>query len=285
MGLFDKKYCDICGNKIGLLGNRKLEDGNLCKDCAAKLSPWFSDRRRSTVEDIRAQLAYREENQAKVDAFNTTRTIGQYYMVFLDEDAKKFCVAQSRDMRTGNPDILDFTQVTGCDIDIDETKYEVYHEDREGKSVSYNPPRYDYSYDFYIRLRVNHPYFDEMRFKINPSSVRIEHGSRMPAAGPGGPGGAPGGRPPMGGQRPPMGGPRPPMGAAAFNPASDPEYQRYVAMGEELKQAIMEIRQAARDELASASAPKQAVVCPYCGASTIPDANGCCEYCGGAING
>ncbi len=31
MGLFDKKYCSICGEKIGFLGNRKLEDGNLCK--------------------------------------------------------------------------------------------------------------------------------------------------------------------------------------------------------------------------------------------------------------
>lgn len=28
MGLFDKKYCSICGEKIGFLGNRKLEDGN-----------------------------------------------------------------------------------------------------------------------------------------------------------------------------------------------------------------------------------------------------------------
>ena len=37
MGLFDKKYCDICGDKIGLLGNRKLENGNLCKNCAKKL--------------------------------------------------------------------------------------------------------------------------------------------------------------------------------------------------------------------------------------------------------
>ena len=63
MGLFDKKYCDICGEKIGLLGNRKLENGNLCKNCAKKLSPWFSDRRNSTVEEIKAQLAYREENQ------------------------------------------------------------------------------------------------------------------------------------------------------------------------------------------------------------------------------
>ena len=26
--LFDKKVCAICGGEIGLLGNRKLEDGN-----------------------------------------------------------------------------------------------------------------------------------------------------------------------------------------------------------------------------------------------------------------
>lgn len=70
MGLFDKKYCDICGEKIGLLGNRKLEDGNLCKNCAAKLSPFFSERRRSTVEDIKRQLAYREENEKLVRDFN-----------------------------------------------------------------------------------------------------------------------------------------------------------------------------------------------------------------------
>ena len=50
MGLFDKKYCDICGEKIGLLGNRKLENGNLCKNCAKKLSPWFSDRRNCLQE-------------------------------------------------------------------------------------------------------------------------------------------------------------------------------------------------------------------------------------------
>ena len=36
--LFEKKECSVCGGEIGLLGNRKLEDGNLCKNCAAKLS-------------------------------------------------------------------------------------------------------------------------------------------------------------------------------------------------------------------------------------------------------
>ena len=63
MGLFDKKNCDICGEKIGLLGNRKLDDGNLCKNCASKLSPWFEERRHSTVEDIKRQLEYREKNK------------------------------------------------------------------------------------------------------------------------------------------------------------------------------------------------------------------------------
>jgi formylmethanofuran dehydrogenase subunit E len=35
--MFEKKNCDVCGEEIKLLGNRKLEDGNLCKNCANKL--------------------------------------------------------------------------------------------------------------------------------------------------------------------------------------------------------------------------------------------------------
>lgn len=118
MGLFDKKYCDICGEKIGLLGNRKLENGNLCKNCARKLSPWFSDRRGSTVEEIRAQLAYRAENQEKVAAFHTTRTLGADTKVLLDEDAGKFMVTRARNLAEANPDVLDFADVTGCNLDM-----------------------------------------------------------------------------------------------------------------------------------------------------------------------
>ena len=85
MGLFDKKVCDICGEKIGLLGNRKLDDGNLCKDCAKKLSPWFEERRHSTVEDIKKQLAYREQNKEAVRNFRVTRkqTIITMYLLMI----------------------------------------------------------------------------------------------------------------------------------------------------------------------------------------------------------
>ena len=103
--LFEKKECSICGGEIGLLGNRKLEDGNLCKSCAAKLSPWFSDRRQSTVEEIRQQLIYREANQEKVAAFRVTRTLGERTKVLLDEDAGLFMVTAARNLEEANPDV------------------------------------------------------------------------------------------------------------------------------------------------------------------------------------
>ena len=118
--LFDKKECSICGGEIGLLGNRKLEDGNMCKSCAAKLSPWFSDRRQSTVAEINDQLAYRENNQGKVAAFRITRTLGENMKVLLDEDAGLFMVTAARNLADANPDVLAFSDVTGCKLDIDE---------------------------------------------------------------------------------------------------------------------------------------------------------------------
>lgn len=174
MGLFDKKYCDICGEKIGLLGNRKLEDGNLCKDCAKKLSPWFSERRNSTVSEIKEQLAYREKNQERASQFRTTRSYGEDWKLLLDEEHRWFTVTRARDLADANPDILDYTALTGCRVDIDESRTEQMREDADGKEVSYVPPRYEYSYDFDIIISVNHPYFDEMRFRLNDSSVYIE---------------------------------------------------------------------------------------------------------------
>ena len=129
MGLFDKKYCDICGEKIGLLGNRKLEDGNLCKDCAKKLSPWFSERRNSTVSEIKEQLAYREKNRERAAQFRTARSYGEDWKLLLDEEHRWFTVTRARDLADANPDILDYTALTGCRVDIDESRTEQMRED------------------------------------------------------------------------------------------------------------------------------------------------------------
>ena len=171
--MFEKKYCAVCGNEIKILGNRKLEDGNLCKDCAEKLSPWFDERRHSTVEQIKAQLAYREENRPKALAFNTTRSYGRCpSKLLIDEGAGTFMITSASDFAKANPDVLDLTQITSSILDIQEHKSELKQKNAEGKMVSYNPPRYEYSYDFYVKFTVNHPYIDDMRIRLNPSAVK-----------------------------------------------------------------------------------------------------------------
>ena len=167
MGLFDKKYCDICGEKIGLLGNRKLEDGNLCKNCARKLSPFFSDRRNSTVEEIRQQLAYREENERRLADFHPDVTFGRMRKVYVDRAGAKFIVTTATNWRDENPDLISFSQVTGVDTDIRENKKEIYYKDDEGKSRSYSPRRYEYDYEFNVTILVDSPWFDKIELELS----------------------------------------------------------------------------------------------------------------------
>ena len=248
MALFNKKACDICGGPIGLLGNRKLQDGNMCKDCASRLSPFFSERRQSSIAEINDHLAYREANKEAVASFNTTRTLGLGTKVYLDEGAGKFMVSSARRLQDENPDVLDFSQVTGCVLDVEDSRSEQMTQDREGKRVSYRPPRYTYSYDFNMVIQVNHPWFNEIKFKVNNSSITSAETTGGPEEG-----------------------------------RRNNDYRECEALGREIKNALTQIRRAVREETIAAAAPKTAQTCPLCGATTIPDAQGCCEYCGGAM--
>ena len=251
---FGKKNCDICGGKIGLLGNRKLDDGNCCKDCASQLSPWFSERRRSTVADINAQLAYREGNKASVAVFNATRMLGQATKVYLDEDAGKFAVSGARRFGEDNPDILEFSQVTGCNIEVQESNREITTKGSDGKPKSYVPPRFNYSFTFYVVINVNSPWFNEIKFPLG-RSVEVEAtGSRISSL----------------------------TGSTDIGRRST-AYRQAEAMGNEIKNALTQVRRQVRTEVAAANAPKAAQTCPLCGATCIPDASGRCEYCGGAM--
>ena len=264
--LFEKKECSVCGGEIGLLGNRKLEDGNLCKECAKKLSPWFDDRRHSTVEQIEKQLEYREANRTKVEGFCVTRTLGEDMKVLIDEDAGLFMVTDSSRLAEANPDVLSFSDVTGCMLDIDENRSELTREGEDGEEISYNPPRYEYDYDFYVVIHVRNPYFDEIRFRLNGSDVTVEEGREQNGA-----------TIRIGGSSLNFG--------ERFDPTQDMEYRKYKEMGEEIVELLQDVRQQARDEKATAQAPKTAMTCPVCGAQTTPDANNCCEYCGAVIEG
>lgn len=167
MGLFDKKYCDICGEKIGLLGNRKLEDGNLCKNCAKKLSPFFSERRHSTVEEIKQQLAYREENERHLVDFNPDMTFGEGKKVYIDRSGAQFIVTSASNWRSANPDLIRFSQVKSVNTDIHENKTEIYYKDEEGNRKSYYPRRYECNYEFNVTILVDSPWFDKIELELS----------------------------------------------------------------------------------------------------------------------
>ncbi len=278
--LFEKKICDICGGEIGLLGNRKLEDGNMCKNCAKKLSPFFDERRHSTIAQIKEQLAYREANKAEVAAFRVTRTYGEdYTKLLVDEEAGKFMVTSADDLEEANPDVIAFADVTGCTVEINDSYEEITYQDKDGNECSFKPPHYRFEYDFELQLRVRNPYFDDISFRLNDESVVLERQLR------------PGYTPEAFRDD-----------KRLFNPEDSREYSRYLELAEEIRVLLMERGNEAEPAQAyqqagvaapaqayqpagAAAAPAAPVQCPYCGATTMPDAAGCCEYCGGTLNG
>ena len=175
MGLFDKKFCDICGEKIGMLGNRKLSDGNMCKDCAKLLSPFCDDRRSSSLADIKAQLQYREENKAVLRAFSPMITIdGDYKNIYVDTAKGNFVVSSNKpgSWDNENPDVIPISAITSLTLDVKEDRDEIYYKDAQGNNQSYVPPRYEYEYDFTLKFLVNTPWFDDFDVKLNNFSVK-----------------------------------------------------------------------------------------------------------------
>lgn len=261
--LFEKKVCSICGGDIGLLGNRKLADGNCCKKCAGGLSPWFTDRRESTVEQIQQQLAYRAQNAEALKSFNVTTVIGENEKMYIEEVngiPTRFFVTSRSSYLDENPDIISITDVMSCTIDIDEHKDEIMRENKDGESVSYNPPRYEHHYNFYIDMVIrNNPWFDSIRFNVNNDDVTLETTAGAATMS------------------------RVSVGTRTMrNPAASRESQRYheyEQMCKKICQTVEDAKRSAQQQAAAAAAePELPVYCPACGAPT--DGSRYCQFCG-----
>ncbi len=266
--LFSKKECSVCGGEIGLLGNRKLEDGNLCKNCAKKLSPWFSERRHSTVAEIEQQLAYREENQKKAAQFGISRSIGEEWKLLLDESHRWLTVTRARNLADANPDILDFQDITGCRMDIDQNRTELMRDGPNDKKISYNPPRYEHTYQFDIIITVNNPYFDEMRFRLNSDTVTVMQGVSSGVSGN-------------------FGRLLDSLANSGFDPMNDHTYRQYYQMAQQICEEIRRVQELVRNGGAQQAAPQNAPQnAPQQTAQSAP-ANGPwnCPACGGANSG
>ena len=168
MGFLDKKTCDICGKEIGLLGNRKCKDGDLCKQCAGKLSPWFRGRKKTSIAKIQEQLDYRKANKKRVQTFSVSRSYGTGYKILVDDNQKAFMVTSRDNWRDANPDVVDMKDLKSCDIIVIEHRSEQHKED----GSSYEPKRYNYEYTFNVDVIVKTPYFTSMKFELSKMGDR-----------------------------------------------------------------------------------------------------------------
>ena len=172
MALFEKKFCDICGEKIGLLGNNKAADGNICSKCYGKLSPFFRGLKNTTVQNINNQLVYREQNRQKLNYFSPSKVLGSKTKVYIDETNRCFVVSKKSDYKTENADIIELSQILNVAAKEKEHKKELYAKDSEGHTTSYNPPRYEFTYEITLNITVNAQYFNEINFEVTDSGNR-----------------------------------------------------------------------------------------------------------------
>ncbi len=196
MGLFDKKECSICGAKIGLLGNKKLKDGNMCKDCAGKLSVWFQDRSDSTVAEIQNQLGVRKAYADLLEKnFTVSRAYGEFGCILIDEMMGNFValpdtsdsffgdakvVTSIDQIKDKKPDVIMFNLVAGVDINVTVTSREE-KQTVNGNQVSYNPRHMIYMAQFSVTIKLKgHPFIRTMTVPLNNGAIQIRNmGERL----------------------------------------------------------------------------------------------------------
>lgn len=191
MGLFDKKDCSICGAKIGLLGNKKLKDGNMCKDCASKLSVWFQDRSDSTVAEINSQLGIRKAYADMLEKnFIVSRAYGEFGCILIDEVDGIFValpdtsdsffgeakvVTSIDQIKDKKPDVIMFKEVEGVDVNVTVTSREE-KQTVDGNQVSYNPKHMIYMALFSVTIRLKgHPFIKTMTVPLNNGAIQIHN--------------------------------------------------------------------------------------------------------------
>ena len=139
MGLFEKKYCDLCGDKVNALTRQKLSDGYLCSDCKHKLSSLSSGWKNRTIADVKTHLEQREQNRQKYSAFVQSASAGTNEKLVVDFNNRKFYFTIGRDFKNSNPEIFDFSQLQDFWLELGYTTLQ--DSDRDGIPDEYD--RYD----------------------------------------------------------------------------------------------------------------------------------------------
>ncbi len=160
MGIFSKKeVCPVCGRTIRGDVRTKIKDNvELCPNCSAQIEMDAALLPTMTPEDIKAHLAYREENRQMMGEFTKTRSAeAGSYRLRVDEERQLWYFTNDR--RDSNPPLFSFSAV----------KTAVYLENGEpaedlqtGLKGLFEKQAPVLVNSMQIRIEVENPYFHEI---------------------------------------------------------------------------------------------------------------------------
>ncbi len=133
MGLFKKKTCEFCGEKIGLFNRgKKFKDGELCSECSSELSPNWRDTVKFELSDAVEHIEKRKKNMSVLkNEFSPDSYYGFRPTLFVDNTRKLFCITLggARECTENEPryvvensDLFSFSQLEDTMISSDESE-------------------------------------------------------------------------------------------------------------------------------------------------------------------
>lgn len=140
MAFFEKKFCELCNDKVNLLTRLKLSEGFLCSACSKKLSGFSGNWSQRSIADVQQHLAEREQNKIKYSQFQRTGVAGPNSELAVDNVHQLFYFAYGRDYRDGNPEVFQFNQLVDFYITED---YDAFTKDSDGDGISDSRDTYD----------------------------------------------------------------------------------------------------------------------------------------------
>ncbi len=153
----NEKICSLCGEPLSRYGNKKIMDGVLCRNCIKPASPWLSDEAylKLSLEDFKGHLAYREENKKELESFKDSKKVEGKYVLYLDEEGRKFALSKRKDYKKDNADVFGFDQIKEISI------YEEKYGDTE-------------DLDVFFDMKLDNKQIDDVLFRVNefPGLIR-----------------------------------------------------------------------------------------------------------------
>lgn len=265
---FLTKICSFCNTSIFAFGGYALADGCYCKQCKAKLSPFFIHNKTLTINELRDQLEKRKSNEQAFATFILTKSIGNQPQLLIDEvNGQFYILLTSQKSDSSTPDVINFAQIVDCSIDITEEKTEVKYKDFNDNLKSFSPPYYAYSFDFFLNISVSIPYIQTIRIKLNTNPIDNDQPHIIEKTG----GIGQMFKDALGSARSFNG-----MTSNITEVQASSAYQKYTKISNDMKEALLEGKKSLHLQKATSR-------CPWCDCIVTSNSAGTCEHCGGAL--